>query len=108
MMPMAMLLRSVPLVAMAPIIILVFGRGEASVAAGRTDNFLGERYRRLAKRRGTKKAIVAVGRSIAVGLAQTLLTRRGRSLIPGLGGTRAVTPPQTGSFPAQPPPNTRA
>ena len=33
MMPMAMLLRSVPLVAMAPIIILVFGRGEASVAA---------------------------------------------------------------------------
>lgn len=33
MMPMAMLLRSVPLVAMAPIIILVFGRGEATVAA---------------------------------------------------------------------------
>jgi ABC-type nitrate/sulfonate/bicarbonate transport system permease component len=32
-MPMAMLLRSVPLVAMAPIIILVFGRAEASVAA---------------------------------------------------------------------------
>lgn len=33
MMPMAMLLRSVPLVAMAPIIVLVFGRQEASVAA---------------------------------------------------------------------------
>jgi ABC-type nitrate/sulfonate/bicarbonate transport system permease component len=33
MMPLAMLLRSVPLVAMAPIIILVFGRQEASVAA---------------------------------------------------------------------------
>jgi ABC-type nitrate/sulfonate/bicarbonate transport system permease component len=33
MMPLAMLLRSVPLVAMAPIIILVFGRQGASVAA---------------------------------------------------------------------------
>jgi transposase len=40
--------------------------GEAAVAAGRTNTFLGERYRRLAKRRGTKKAIVAVGRSILV------------------------------------------
>jgi transposase len=40
--------------------------GEAAVAAGRTDTFLGERYRRLAKRRGTKKAIVAVGRSILI------------------------------------------
>jgi transposase len=40
--------------------------GEAAVAAGRTDTFLGERYRRLARRRGTKKAIVAVGRSILV------------------------------------------
>jgi transposase len=40
--------------------------GEAAVTAGRTDTFLGERYRRLAKRRGTKKAIVAVGRSILV------------------------------------------
>jgi hypothetical protein len=40
--------------------------GEAAVAAGRTDTFLGARYRRLAKRRGTKKAIVAVGRSTLV------------------------------------------
>ncbi|MCC3281285.1 ABC transporter permease [Arthrobacter caoxuetaonis] len=32
-MPMAMLLRSVPLVALAPVIILVFGRQEAAVAA---------------------------------------------------------------------------
>src|SRR5512133_1174227 len=40
--------------------------GEAAVVAGRTDSFLGARYRRLAKRRGTKKAIVAVGRSILV------------------------------------------
>jgi transposase len=40
--------------------------GEAAVVTGRTDTFLGARYRRLARRRGKKKAIVAVGRSILV------------------------------------------
>jgi transposase len=40
--------------------------GEAAVVAGRTDTFLGERYRRIAKRRGKKRAMVAVGRSILV------------------------------------------
>jgi transposase len=40
--------------------------GEAAVAASRTDTFLGERYRRIARRRGKKKAIVAVSRSILV------------------------------------------
>ena len=40
--------------------------GEAAVGAARTDTFLGERYRRIARRRGKKKAIVAVGRSILV------------------------------------------
>ena len=40
--------------------------GEAAVTAGKTDTFLGERYRRIARRRGKKKAIVAVGRSILV------------------------------------------
>ncbi len=40
--------------------------GEAAVAAARTDTFLGERYRRIARRRGAKRAIVAVGRSILV------------------------------------------
>jgi transposase len=40
--------------------------GEAAVIAGRSDTFLGERYRRIARRRGKKKAIVAVGRSILV------------------------------------------
>jgi transposase len=40
--------------------------GEAAVGAGRTDTFLGERYRRLARRRGRKKALVAIGRSILV------------------------------------------
>jgi hypothetical protein len=34
--------------------------------AARTDTFLGERYRRIARRRGKKRAIVAVGRSILV------------------------------------------
>ena len=40
--------------------------GEAAVSAGKTDTFLGERYRRIARRRGKKKAIVAIGRSILV------------------------------------------
>ena len=40
--------------------------GEAAVTAGKTNTFLGERYRRIARRRGTKRAIVAVGRSILV------------------------------------------
>ena len=38
--------------------------GQAAVTAGKTDTFLGERYRRIARRRGKKRAIVAVGRSI--------------------------------------------
>jgi transposase len=40
--------------------------GEAAIGAARTDTFLGERYRRIARRRGKNKAIVAVGRSILV------------------------------------------
>jgi transposase len=40
--------------------------GEVAVIAGRTDTFLGARYRRIAKRRGKKRAIVALGRSILV------------------------------------------
>ena len=40
--------------------------GDAAVAAARTDTFLGERYRRIARRRGSSKAIVAVGRSTLV------------------------------------------
>jgi transposase len=37
-----------------------------AAAAARTDTFLGERYRRIARRRGAKKANVAVGRSSLV------------------------------------------
>lgn len=40
--------------------------GEAAVGASKTSTFLGARYRRLARRRGKKKALVAVGRSILV------------------------------------------
>jgi transposase len=40
--------------------------GEVAVAASKTDTFLGERYRPIARRRGKKPAIVAVGRSILV------------------------------------------
>jgi transposase len=40
--------------------------GEVAVAASKTDTFLGARYRRIARRRGKQRAIVAVGRSILV------------------------------------------
>ena len=40
--------------------------GEAAIGAARTDSFPGERYRRIARRRGKGKAIVAAGRSILV------------------------------------------
>jgi transposase len=40
--------------------------GEAAAAAAKTSTFLGERYRRLVKRRGKLKALVAVARSILV------------------------------------------
>jgi transposase len=40
--------------------------GEAAIGAARTDTFLGERYRRIARRRGKNRAIVAIGRSILV------------------------------------------
>ncbi len=40
--------------------------GEAAASAAKTDTFLGERYRRLVRRRGKLKALVAVARSILV------------------------------------------
>jgi transposase len=40
--------------------------GEAAISAARTKTFLGERYRRIARRRGKQKALVAVGRSILI------------------------------------------
>ena len=40
--------------------------GEAATAAAKTDTFLGERYRRLVRRIGKRKALVAIARSILV------------------------------------------
>ena len=40
--------------------------GQAAIGAARTATFLGERYRRIARRRGSKKAVVATGRSMLV------------------------------------------
>jgi len=64
--------------------------GEAAVVAGRTDTFLGERYRRIARRWGAKKAIVAVGRSILVIVWHLLAdpTARFHDLGPGFYDTR--------------------
>jgi transposase len=40
--------------------------GNAAASIARTDTFLGERYRRIARRRGSQKAVVAIGRSLLV------------------------------------------
>jgi transposase len=40
--------------------------GNCAAGAAKTDTFLGEKYRRIARRRGSKRAIVAAGRSILV------------------------------------------
>ncbi len=69
--------------------------GEAAVAAGRTNTFLGERYRRIARRRGAKRAIVAVGRSILIIvwhlLSDPLSDARYHDLGPGFYDTRIDT-----------------
>ncbi len=46
--------------------------GEAAISAGRTQSFLGARYRRLARRMPKKKALVATGNSILT-IAHALL-----------------------------------
>ena len=50
--------------------------GNAVAGASKTDTFLGEKYRRIARRRGSKRAIVALGRSILV-IAWHLLSDSG-------------------------------
>jgi transposase len=58
--------------------------GEAAASAGRTQTFLGERFRRLARRRGKLKALVAVARSMLVSVWHLLRdpTARYRDLGP--------------------------
>jgi hypothetical protein len=64
--------------------------GEAAVAASKPDTFLGARYRRIARRRGKRRAIVAVGRSILVIVWHLLAdpTLRFRDLGAGFSDTR--------------------
>jgi transposase len=52
--------------------------GEAAAAASHTDTFLGERYRRIVKRRGKLKALVAVARTILVIIWHLLTSRTAR------------------------------
>jgi transposase len=47
--------------------------GEAVIGAARTKTFLGARYHRLARRRGKRRALVAVGNSILT-IAHRLLS----------------------------------
>jgi transposase len=54
--------------------------------AGRSGTFLGERYRRIARRHGKKKAVVAIGRSLLVIIIWHLLADPGgRYTDPGTG-----------------------
>jgi hypothetical protein len=64
--------------------------GQAAAAAARTDTFLGERYKRIVKRRGKLKALVAVARSILVIIWHLLTNRaaRFRDLGPGWHASR--------------------
>jgi transposase len=59
--------------------------GQAAATAARTDTFLGERYKRIVKRRGKLKALVAVARSILIIIWHLLRDRtaRFRDLGPG-------------------------
>ena len=92
--------------------------GEAAVVAGRTDTFLGDRYRRIARRRGKKRAVVAVGRSILVIVWHLLSDETGRvqrsrrrSLHPTRRSeprsatTSANSKPSATPSPSPPPPN---
>jgi transposase len=52
--------------------------GEIAASASRTNTFLGERYRRLARRRGKRKALTAIARSILVIIFHLLSDRSTR------------------------------
>jgi transposase len=51
---------------------------QAAATVGKTDTFLGERYRRIARRRGKLKALVATARSILVIVWHLLADRAAR------------------------------
>jgi transposase len=52
--------------------------GEIAASASRTQTFLGERYRRIARRRGKRKALAAIARSILVIIFHLLADRTAR------------------------------
>ena len=52
--------------------------GDAAAAAAKTSTFLGERYRRLVKRRGKLKALVAIARTLLVIIWHLLADRAAR------------------------------
>ena len=92
--------------------------GEAAAAAAKTDTFLGERYRRIVKRRGKLKALVAVARAILVIIWHLLANpeARFRDLGPdyharastpngGCATTSPNSPPSATGSPSNPPPN---
>jgi len=64
--------------------------GEIAASAARTDTFLGERYRRIARRRGKRKALAAIARSILVIIYHLLADPEARyhDLGPGYYDTR--------------------
>jgi transposase len=67
--------------------------GEVAATAARSDTFLGERYRRLARRRGKRKALAAIARSILVIIFHLLNDPAARycDLGPGYYDDRATT-----------------
>jgi transposase len=65
--------------------------GQAANAARNTDSFLGERYRRIARRRGPARAQVAVARSILVIIWHLLADRAARYCELGSGHYAART-----------------
>ena len=65
--------------------------GQAAIGAARTDTFLGERYWRIARRRGKAKAQVAIARSILVIIWHLLADPAARFTDLGYGYYRART-----------------
>ncbi len=67
-----------PIYAGAPAARLKGVLGDAAAAAAKTSTFLGERYRRLARRRGKLKALVAIARTLLVIIWHLLADRSAR------------------------------
>ena len=61
----------------------MLGEAAAAAAAAKTNTFLGERYRRIVKRRDKLKALVAVDRSILVVVWHLLIDGNARFRAPG-------------------------